>query len=407
MADFTLILPLLLGLNIPQRLRKTVAGYLMALMVPAAKHTQTFAARLANRASAVFSNLLFNHLPLAEVTLNRAAKRRLAKLMKIRRRQDPAAPWTVFILIDSTLHTRHARRCENSQKLTHGKGWVHGHQWTNIGICINRQYTPLPPIPFYTKEECGKRGIRYQTEHEKVTHYLRHLGLTDLLGPHDPAEILVEMDSGYDDKKILTAIHERGWAYNVSIKGFRKVSVTNGSFWQNITQAFTGITSTLLGIKTDGKKTRTLVLQQLEHARLQGVMHDVKLVCSTRSCDHKVKHLACSKVDISAESMVKAYMIRWDIEIFHRDIKSYLGLEHAGVHSFDSLHSHVLWVYVAYILLQDLEVDPSLGIQSRQQYIQNQLEMKRHRGIINLTTRFSAREQIQAFCRAQIERLAA
>ncbi len=406
-TDCTIVLRLLVGLCIPFRLQKTVARYLLSLMVPCAKHTQTFAARLSGCAANLFSNLLGQHLELSELTLNRAAKRRMAKLMRVRKKLDPDAPWTVLILIDSTLHTRHSKRCNNAQKLTHGKGWTLGHQWTNIGIVINGQYTPLPPIPFYTKEECRARNIRYQTEHEKVTAFLRDLNLDELLGQYDPSEILLQTDSGYDDKKILTAIRKRGWHYNVSIKASRKVKGIKQSIWQNITHAFTNDSPTPFSITTDGNKIRTMILSRLENARLSGVMHDVKLVRSKRSSDQKVKYLACSNLDISAETMVICYVSRWDIEIFHRDIKSYLGLQDAGVHSFDSLNAHVHWVCLAYILLQDLDLASSLGIQSRQQYIQNQLDISKHRRIINLATRFSPREQIMKFCISHIERLAA
>ena len=38
--------------------------------------------------------------------------------------------------------------------------------------------------------------------------------------------------------------------------------------------------------------------------------------------------------------------------IFHRDIKSHLGLEDVSAHDFSSVEAHVLWVYAAYAFLR-------------------------------------------------------
>jgi hypothetical protein len=45
------------------------------------------------------------------------------------------------------------------------------------------------------------------------------------------------------------------------------------------------------------------------------------------------------------------YRIRWEIQIFHKMIKMFLGFEDVASKSFDSVISHVLWVYCAYILM--------------------------------------------------------
>jgi hypothetical protein len=51
------------------------------------------------------------------------------------------------MIIDSTLQHRASLHPENSKKFNHGKGYVIGHQWTNIVLIINDMLIPLRPIP--------------------------------------------------------------------------------------------------------------------------------------------------------------------------------------------------------------------------------------------------------------------
>src|SRR5207245_3620718 len=77
-------------------------------------------------------------------------------------------PWKIAILIDSTLQHRASLHPENAKKFNHGKGFVIGHQWTNIVLIINDMLIPLPPIPYYSKPYCLEHELEYQTEHELV-----------------------------------------------------------------------------------------------------------------------------------------------------------------------------------------------------------------------------------------------
>ena len=110
------------------------------------------------------------------------------------------------ILIDSTIQHRASVHPENAKIFNHGKGFVIGHQWTNMVLLLNDSLIPLPPIPFYSKRYCQEHNITYQTEHELVIDYIEKLCLEDYIGAHDPHDVVVLADRGYDDKKIAMAI---------------------------------------------------------------------------------------------------------------------------------------------------------------------------------------------------------
>ena len=125
-------------------------------------------------------------------------------------------PWKIALLIDSTLQHRASLHPENAKKFNHGKGYVIGHQWTNIVLIINGILIPLRPIPYYSKRYCREHALAYQTEHERVVDSLSTLHLADSIGAYDPRDVIVLADSGYDEKKIENAIVNKRWNFIIA-----------------------------------------------------------------------------------------------------------------------------------------------------------------------------------------------
>lgn len=61
--------------------------------------------------------------------------------------------------------------------------------------------------------------------------------------------------------------------------------------------------------------------------------------------------MASNDLKAKPRHILLAYRIRWEIEIFHKKIKMFLGFEDVATKSFKSVVSHVHWVYCAFILL--------------------------------------------------------
>ena len=340
-----------------------------------------------------------NHFDLSTVVLNRAARRRIQKLMKSRNALIKDSPWKIAIIIDATLHQRSTRHTENAQKFNHGKGYVLGHQWTNIGIYIGGQHTPLPPIAFYSKDECERRGLKYKTEIEKVNEYLRTMPLKEILGQHEHSEIVVIMDSGYDSKKLKKTIISRKWDFIISLKSDRNIA-NNDKKWIRISTYFEDGRRPwkTFRIKPDGGKSKwqSYATKQLE-GNLKGVKEMLKLICSKRS-DGKILFLACSNLKVSVKTILNCYQKRWETEIFHRAIKSNLGLEDSGAHKFDTLHAHVHWVYCAYIFLHELVEDIDIGVKGKQTILEAKIEIKKIKKVIQKASQFTGAAKVKAYC---------
>lgn len=380
-------------LKIPSRLENIIPSYLISLMVEAARHSQSHAAKMFGLAVSQFSKLLSSHKELALENLNRLVRRRLNRVVGKRRIVVSGSKWTVAIIIDATLHNRSSLHSENVQRFNHGDGWVIGHQWTNIVISINSEVIPLPPIPFYSEKYCRENGFKYKTEHDRILDFLVKWQWESLLPGVNANEIVVLMDAGYDNKELQTFIHFQGCDFIVSLKKTRGVfTVTQGK--QSVVSLFQvtrriGLWQTIrLG---GGKKRKEFRIRALS-AFLNGVPFEVEIVCSEKSNGEK-RFLACSKKGVSARLITMVYRLRWQIEQLHKEIKSYLGFEDAGVEKFGSLESHVYWCYCAYLLLFEL-VEGNTTFE-RQRNVQLLIEDQKIGKLLKLNSQFDGKRAVQ------------
>lgn len=403
-------------LEFPSRLERVAAGYLLSLMIPAPKHTQAFAAQVTGTHQTQFSRLLSDHQDLAKENLERLSVARAQEIAKTGLRPVvKGGPWQVAVIIDATLHGRSSLHVHNSQRFNHGEGFVIGHQWTNIVLVLNDESIALPPIPFLSRNECKRLGIEYQTEHEKIVAYLGRLDLRRYIGDHDPGQVLCLMDSGYDSKQIQKACFRKKWDLLGSLKCNRSVqSWSEGKVdpkrkWIRVDELFRNhrkqapwqsvrdeVRSGKRKKKRKEFRTRRLM------GRLKDVHRVVSLVCSEKSKGEGRIYLVCSNLEVPLGVIIRAYRRRWLIEIFHRAVKSNLGMQDAGVRDFDSQQSHVHWVYCAYLLLQALDVPETAGISERQNWLRQRWEQGEVRELYQLTTRYGGLKSIQRRCQSAL-----
>jgi hypothetical protein len=264
-------------------------------------------------------------------------------------------------------------------------------------IVIDNKIIPLPPIAFHTVEDCKRLGINYQTEHKKLVKFFGSLDLTQYLGDFDPRQLVVLMDSGYDDKKLQAAILKRGWDFvcalktNRSVQGLRSEKSVG---WFSIPDMFKRVKkqapwqTVYDHTKVAGSKKKRMEFRaRLLMGHLRGIFKPIALVCSEKTNGER-RFLACSNTSVKLGAIIRTYRRRWLIELFHKDVKSYLGMEHAGVRDFDSLVSHVHWVYTAYLLMKERYPEDAGGIRHRQYLLKKEIEVNQLSEWIQTSTQF-------------------
>ncbi len=154
-------------LNITKRLQNVALWYLLSLMIKTPKHSLTFASKISGMHKSQFSRFLKNSNKYAIKTLDNLITYFNCSFLSGRDLFLPGTQWSIAIIVDATIQKR-SSRVQNAQFFNHGKGYVIGHQWTNIILIINGNIIPLPPVKFITKGERKRLGLKKETEHECV-----------------------------------------------------------------------------------------------------------------------------------------------------------------------------------------------------------------------------------------------
>jgi hypothetical protein len=393
-----------------QRLERICTSYLLFLMVVTTKHSLEEAARFSRLHKSLFSKMLQSHSKVAITTLESLSKTQARQFAKTLARLN-GLPWKIVIIIDSTLQHRASLYPENAKTFNHGKGYVIGHQWTNIVLVLGDMLIPLRPIPFYSKRYCQTHALTYQSEHERVVAYLRTLALEDYIGSYDRREVLVLADSGYDNKKIEHAIAANGWNFIIALGKTRSVksaalalTTLTSQQWCHIDTFFRRhrrLKWNTIRLTTNGNKRKRMDFRVRHTSGSLRYVGKVELVCSElrNRPDGRRKYLACNDLRATARQIVMGYRLRWAVELFHKSVKQNLGFEEVAPHGFDAVISHVHWVYSAYILLHMSPPGLSAGVQSigdKQRELQQGLADKEKRHILQKLTQIGGVQRYKA-----------
>ncbi len=294
-------------------------------MLDADHHSLIFAEEVTGVNRSQFSRLLKNHQDLAITCLDELAKNVAKAEAQNRKPLVNRAPWTVAILIDGMLHPRSSLHVHNAQRFNHGQGFVVGHQWTNIVLVINDRVIPLPPIEFLSKNECRRRKVTYKTSHKHVHEYLTELQLAKYIGSYFSEEIVVLMDSGFDNKSLERLILDKGWDFVFSMKTCRSCRSSVNEKFQRIDDLFWATRKQApwktVRFQTDGGKKRAHFMARKLTGHLKGIHRKVALICSEKSNRKRRRYLTCSRSDLEVGVILRAYRLRWLVELFHRAVK--------------------------------------------------------------------------------------
>jgi len=390
------------------RLRNVCLWYLLYLMVSTRKHTLRGAAEFSGINKSQFSRFLRGHCGLAVYTMEDLSKKAAKRFSKsIGRLAKGSVPWKIAIIIDSTIQGRSSLHAENSKRFNHGQGFVIGHQWTNIVLVINDMLIPLKPIAFYSRRYCRQNNLVYKTENESVVEHINNLNLNDYVGKHNPKEVIVLADSGYDDQKIENAIAAKKWQFIIALKKTRSVKsekansdTSKSKGWCHIAVLFKNhrrLKWQTIRIVTDGPRRKRMdfrIRQIVGYLRYVG---KVQLICSEfkKRPKGRRKYLACNDLKAKARQVIIGYRIRWAIEIFHKQVKMFVGFQDVATKSFKAVAAHVHWVYSAYILLHSHPPGLPQHIKSladKQAMVKVIIENKEKSRVIQLLTQINGTE---------------
>ena len=298
----------------------------------------------------------------------------------------------VFI-VDATLFSQAGKKTENTystgnrqRRPKQGRRYNHKkvhrknvHSFT-FGLLITPSGYRIPfQVPHYTKEYCQKKGLQHRTTAEAAADMIR------LLPVDEGADVVVLGDTAYDAEVVHEACAKRGYEWIVpanpervyeGIKGQRPKLRSRLKDWTGLSlktirfQPSTGkyadyrrISRYRLGPK---QKPRVYYAHQ-EKLDVRSVGR-VLLVFSTTKHDLKkatpddVKILMTSATQMSMTEVIELYSVRWQIELFFKELKSTLGV---GQYQFERFEAVEAWMNCAITAVLFLEHERAKRLQDR------------------------------------------
>lgn len=292
----------------------------------------------------------------------------------------------VFI-IDATLTSQAGKKTENTystgnRKRRPRKGRRYGknkhavkncHSFT-MGLLITPSGIRIPfSKPYHTREYCKKKGLVHRTTAEAAADFIHELPMPE------GARVVVLGDTAYDAEVIHGACRDRGYSWIFPCNPERVLAGPKGqrqkvrsllkdwSTWsrqivrlspgQGPYAVYRRLSPHRIGPKA---KLRTYEVHQ-ERQRVNSV-GEVRLVFSTMEINLKtatpddVKILMTNDLRLSVQDVIELYSLRWQIELFFKELKSTLGFHQYQFQSFEPVEGWMELTLTTFMYLEDYRV---------------------------------------------------
>ena len=300
-----------------------------------------------------------------------------------------------LFLLDATLVSQAGKKTQNTfstnnrQRLGRKKKFVRYntkkiiykkcHSFT-FGLLITPSGIRIPfQIPHYTKEHCAEHGIEHRTTAEAAAAMVRSLPLPE------EAKVTVLGDTAYDAEVVQRACADRGYLWIMPANPERVYQGTQGQRpklrsrlkdWSSLSlqtirlRASTGQYAEYRRLSKwrIGPKTKSRVYYAYQEKQEVRRVGRVQLVFSTMkpnlpvATPNDVKILMTNALHLSARSVIELYSLRWQIELFFKELKSTLGFDQYRFQSFAAVRG---WVEIAITTVLFLEHERVQRLQDR------------------------------------------
>ena len=297
--------------------------------------------------------------------------------------EQEASDGLFLFLVDATLNSQAGKKTENTystgnRKRRPRKGRRYGkkkhaqkncHSFT-MGLLITPSGIRIPFCkPYYTHEYCKKTGRAHRTTAEAAADLIRELPLPE------EAQVIVLGDTAYDSEAVQKACQDRSYSWIVPCNPERVLAGPKGkrpkvrsllkdwSQWSRQTirlapgQGSYAVYRRLSPHRIGPKAKPRAYYAHQERRRVHSV-GEVRLVFSTTQKDlptatpDDVKILMTNDLRLSVRAVIELYSLRWQIELFFKELKSTLGFHQYQFQKFEPVEG---WAELALTTFMYLE----------------------------------------------------
>jgi hypothetical protein len=288
----------------------------------------------------------------------------------------------VFI-VDATLTSQSGKKTENTYSTGNRrrrpcKGRRHGkykhavkncHSFT-MGLLITPSGVRIPFCkPYHTHEYCKAKGLAHRTTAEAAADLIRELPLPE------GARVVVLGDTAYEAEAVHDACRDRHYSWIFPCNPERVLAGPKGkrpkvrsllkdwSRWSRQTHRLApaqGASAVYrrLSLHRIGPKAKVRTYYAHQERRQVHSIGAVQLVFSTTKKDLEtatpddVKILMTNDLGLSVRDVIERYSLRWQVELFFKELKSTLGFHQYQFQRFDPVEGWVELVLTAFLYLE-------------------------------------------------------
>jgi hypothetical protein len=221
---------------------------------------------------------------------------------------------------------------------------------------------------YYTKDYCGQTGRSYRKQTELAAEIVRDLPLPD------GADVVVLGDTAFDAEVIRAACGARQYPWVVPMNPERVLagakprpkvrSLAEGLTAERLKPVrlrpghgrYAALRRLSAGRSGPQRKPRTYYVHS--EGRAVHSVGEVRLVFSTREHPTPGRRPAVQKIlmtndpDLTAAEVVELYDLRWQIELFFKELKGTLGFDQYRFRRFDKVEAWLELVLVTFLYLE-------------------------------------------------------
>lgn len=296
-----------------------------------------------------------------------------------------------FFILDATLSSQSGRKTQNTHSTGNRqrrpqKGRRYNkkkvtskrcHSFT-FGLLMTPSGYRIPwQIPHYTQEYSAAKGLQHRTTAEAASDLIRSLPLPE------EAEVVVLGDTAYEASVVQQACQDRGYIWIAPANPERVYEGPTGQRpkVRSRLKEWTGLSLKTIRLRAStgkyakyrrlskwrvGPKQKPRVYYAYQEKREVRSVGHVQLVFSTMKQNLKtatpddVKILMTNALDLSVTEVIEMYSLRWQIELFFKELKSTLGF---AQYSFEKFPAVEAWaeITIATVLFLEHERAKRLG----------------------------------------------
>jgi hypothetical protein len=310
-------------------------------------------------------------------------KRNISGTLRQQLTEESAVNGDYVLIIDATLFS-HAGECEENTYSTGNRtrrprrGRRYGtnkharkrvHSFTG-GMLITPEGVRIPQlVPFYTKPYAEQTGRIHHTSAETAAIMIRELRVPA------GAKVFVLGDTAYDAKVVRVACAERGFSWIFPCNPERVLEGPRGrrpqlrsllkdwAKWSRRTirllpGAGKFAAQRRLSAHRVGPKVKKQTFDVHEERRTVRSVGDVRLVFSTKkenlrtATANDVKILMTNDLWLSLPDLIELYSLRWQIELFFKELKSTLGAHQYQFRRFEAVEGWMELAVTSFLYLE-------------------------------------------------------